>query len=60
MANALTTALEFHEAGDEVQLMFDGAGVTWIPRLRDAEEKYSRLFERVRPVVAGACQVITF
>jgi hypothetical protein len=55
MANALTTALEFHEAGDEVRLMFDGAGVTWIPRLTDAEEKYSRLFERVRPVVAGAC-----
>jgi len=39
MANALTTALEFQEAGDEVQLMFDGAGVTWIPRLTDAEEK---------------------
>jgi hypothetical protein len=55
MANALTTAQEFQEAGDDVRLMFDGAGVTWVPRLTDADEKYSRLFEKVRPVVSGAC-----
>ena len=55
MANALTTTLEFHEAGDAVRLVFDGAGVTWIPRLTDPAEKYSRLFENVRPAVTGAC-----
>lgn len=55
MANALTTTLELHEAGDVVRLMFDGAGVTWVPRLTDPDEKYSRLFESVRPAVTGAC-----
>lgn len=55
MANALTTTQEFQEAGDDVRLMFDGAGVTWVPRLTDADEKYFRLFETVRPVVSGAC-----
>jgi len=55
LANALTTTQEFQEAGDDVRLMFDGAGVTWVPRLTDPDEKYFRLFETVRPVVAGAC-----
>lgn len=55
MANALATTLEFHEAGDAVRLVFDGAGVTWVPRLTDPDEKYSRLFESVRPAVTGAC-----
>ena len=55
MANALTTTQEFQEAADDVRLMFDGAGVTWVPRLTDADEKYSRLFETVRPVMSGAC-----
>jgi hypothetical protein len=55
MANALTTAKEFHDAGDEVALIFDGAGVTWIPALADSEHKYRRLFEDVGSVVRGAC-----
>ena len=55
MANALTTAQEFQEAGDDVRLTFDGAAVTWVPRLTDPDEKYFRLFETVRPVVSGAC-----
>jgi len=54
MANALTTAKEFHEAGDEVQLIFDGAGTTWIPVLADTEHKYHRLLEGLRDV-SGAC-----
>jgi hypothetical protein len=55
MANALTTTNEFHDAGDEVKLIFDGAGVTWIPVLADPQHKYHRLFEEVREVPAGAC-----
>jgi len=30
MANALTSAREFNEAGDEVLVIFDGAGVKWV------------------------------
>lgn len=55
MANALTTTREFHEAGDDVTLIFDGAGTTWIPVLADPEQKYHRLLEAVRPAIGGAC-----
>ena len=30
VANALTTAYEFKEAGEEVTLVFTGAGTTWV------------------------------
>jgi hypothetical protein len=55
MANALTTAREFQENGDEIVVIFDGAGVKWIPELAGSDHKYHRLFEEVRDVVAGAC-----
>ena len=54
--NALTTAKEFKQAGDEVALVFDGAGTKWIPELSNPEHKYSRLFGEVRDKVAGACE----
>lgn len=55
MANALTTAREFAEAGDDVRVIFDGAGVKWVPVLLDEDHKYHRLFESVREHVVGAC-----
>ncbi len=55
MANALTTAKEFLDAGDDVALVFDGAGVTWIPHLADPEQKYHKLFGDIRGAVRGAC-----
>lgn len=54
MANALTTVEELRDAGDEVRLLFDGAGVTCIPSLVDPEQKYAKLFDGLRPV-AAAC-----
>jgi hypothetical protein len=55
VANALVTAAEFDEAGDEVTIVFDGAGTKWIPELADAEHKYHGRFEALKPRVAGAC-----
>jgi hypothetical protein len=55
MANALITAKEFADAGDEAVLIFDGAGVRWIPQLTSVEHKYHRLLEDVRHLIAGAC-----
>ncbi len=55
MANALTTTKEFQDAGDDVGLIFDGAGVTWIPTLGDEGHKYHRLLEQTRDSVRGAC-----
>lgn len=56
VVNALTTAKEFKETGDEVAVVFDGAGTRWIPTLSDPDHKYSRLFGEVRDKVAGACE----
>ena len=55
IANALVTAREFREAGDEVVLLFDGAGTQWIGVLQEPEHKYHSAFEAVRDVVTGAC-----
>lgn len=56
VVNALTTAKEFKESGDEVAVVFDGAGTQWVPALSDSGHKYSDLFEAVRDRVAGACE----
>lgn len=56
MANALVTAREFHEAGDEVKLIFDGAGTRWVGQLARADHKYHGTFESLRGVIAGVCQ----
>ena len=53
--NALVTAREFKESGDEIVLLFDGAGRQWIRELADTDQKYNSAFERVRDVMSGAC-----
>ena len=55
VANALTTAQEFKEAGDDVQLIFDGAGTKWVSQLSDPGHKYHAVFQQVRDKVSGVC-----
>lgn len=55
IANALVTAQEFDQAGDDVTVVFDGAGTKWIAELANPEHKYHRRFEALKPRVAGAC-----
>jgi hypothetical protein len=52
--NALEATKEFVDAGDDVRLIFDGAGTEWIPELEDEDHDYHGLYESVRDVV-GAC-----
>lgn len=54
--NALALTKEAKEAGDEVELVFDGAGVSWIPELNDPEHKLHKVFKAVHDRVAGACE----
>ena len=54
VVNALQTAKEFKAGGDEVRLVFDGAGTRWIGELGSAEHKYHALFESVKDR-SGAC-----
>jgi hypothetical protein len=49
LANGLETAKEFAETpGDDVELIFDGAGTQWVPLLEDEDNKYHELYQTVR------------
>lgn len=56
LVNALELTKEAQEAGDDVELVFDGAATTWIPKLSDPEHKAHPLFEAVRGSISGACE----
>ncbi|SHH01744.1 DsrE family protein [Halobaculum gomorrense] len=49
VVNALEAAKEFAEAdGDELELIFDGAGTTWVPELEDEDHDLHELYQSVR------------
>ena len=55
VVNALQAAREFDETdGDELELIFDGAGTQWIPELEDPDHRYHELYAAVSDE-AGAC-----
>lgn len=54
LVNALETK-ELKEAGDEVALIFDGAGTRWIPELDNPENRRHKLWLSVKDRVTGAC-----
>jgi hypothetical protein len=56
LANALSLAKDAQAAGDQVEIVFDGAGTRWIPELARGDHKLHRTFEGLRPVIAGACE----
>ncbi|TAN13715.1 MAG: hypothetical protein EPN37_13220 [Chitinophagaceae bacterium] len=55
IANAMQIIREFADAGDEARLLFDGAGVTWPPKLAKEEHPLHKLYEMIKPHVTGAC-----
>ena len=54
IVNGLETAAEFKKSGDDVELIFDGAGTQWIPELEDEEHDYHDLYSSLRDD-AAAC-----
>ncbi|WP_336000556.1 hypothetical protein [Halorientalis halophila] len=49
LVNGLEAAKEFAETeGDEVELIFDGAGTEWIPELEAEDSDYHDLYRAVR------------
>lgn len=53
LVNGLETAKEFAETeGDEVELIFDGAGTEWIPELEDPENDKHELYQAVKDDVS--------
>jgi hypothetical protein len=55
VSNALMAAKELKEAGDDVRVIFDGAGTQWPGVLADPQHKSHQLWESVADTVAGAC-----
>jgi hypothetical protein len=55
LVNGLEAAKEFAETdGDEVEVIFDGAGTQWIEELEDEDHDYHDLYRAVRDD-AAAC-----
>ncbi len=51
--NALAAAYDFKQAGEEVSILFQGAGTRWIGELNQKEHPAHDLFEAVKHEVAG-------
>ena len=51
--NALSTAFDLKSKGEEVTILFQGAGTRWIGELTRNEHPFHKLFEAVKDKVAG-------
>jgi hypothetical protein len=51
--NALAAALDFKQHGDDVTVLFQGAGTRWVAALSDPDHPAHQLFLAVQDVVAG-------
>ena len=51
--NALAAAYDFKQAGDDVEILFQGAGTRWVGELSNPEHPAYALFEEVKDTVAG-------
>jgi hypothetical protein len=56
VVNALQTAREFKDAGDEVQIIFDGGGTVAAVTLANPDDKRHQLYVHVEDKVAGLCR----
>jgi len=52
--NALAAAYEFKTRGDEVRILFQGAGTRWLGEVVQADHPAHDLFQQVKDAVAGA------
>ena len=53
MFNALAAAYDYKQAGEEVSILFQGAGTRWIGELNHKQHPAHDLFEAVKDQVAG-------
>ena len=51
--NALSAAYDYKRVGDDVEIMFQGAGTRWIGELSNADHPAYELFQEVKDTVAG-------
>lgn len=51
--NALATAFDFKQSGDDVSILFQGTGTRWISELDNPDNPVHSLFEAVKDKVYG-------
>jgi len=51
--NGLAAAYDFKQAGDDISVVFQGAGTRWIGELNQKQHPAHELFEGVKDKVAG-------
>ncbi len=51
--NALAAAYDFKQHGDDVSILFHGAGTRWIGEVSESDHAAHALFEEVKDKVAG-------
>jgi hypothetical protein len=54
--NALAAAYDFKQKGDDVTVLFQGAGTRWLAELSKADHPVHALFKEVRDTIAGASE----
>ncbi|AGY59836.1 DsrE family protein [Gloeobacter kilaueensis] len=54
LINALAAAYDFKQRGEEVSVLFQGAGVRWIGELNQPDHPLASLYQAVREKVRGA------
>lgn len=55
VVNALQIVQEFRDAGDDIQLLFDGGGVASIAAIAQPEHNLHAVYLKVRENISGAC-----
>lgn len=55
--NALETVKELKEAGDQVELIFDGGGVVSAAQIADPAHDFHFLYSKVADKVTGVCRM---
>ena len=56
VSNAFVLATEAIEAGDELKIIFEGAGTKWIGELEKEDHKLHGLYQNIKSKITGVCK----
>ncbi len=63
MVHAMTAAKELQEAGEDVKVLFEGIGVTWLTAFHTKDhpftQNYAPVFDGIKDNIMGACNFCT-
>lgn len=55
VSNAFMLALEAIENGDDLKIIFEGAGTKWIGQMEKEDHKLNKLYLSIKNHITGAC-----